>query len=69
MIYIFIYIENIHTLIWKPCTHTFSPAVISKMFKIRAVEAEKSTFRRELSFQRSECTAGFTVATFLCVVF
>ncbi len=27
------------------------------------IEAEKSTFRGELSFQRSECTAGFTVAT------
>jgi hypothetical protein len=28
-----------------------------------SVEAEKSTFRGELSFQRSECTAGLTVAT------
>jgi hypothetical protein len=27
------------------------------------MEAEKSTFQGELSFQRSECTAGLTVAT------
>ncbi len=27
------------------------------------MKAEKSTFRGELSFQRSECTAGLTVAT------
>ncbi len=33
------------------------------------LEAEKSTFRGELSFQRSECTAGLTVATIFCVVF
>jgi hypothetical protein len=25
------------------------------------------TFRGELSFQRSECTAGLTVATIFCV--
>jgi hypothetical protein len=32
-----------------------------------SMEAEKSTFQGELSFQRSECTAGLTVATsFLC---
>ncbi len=32
-----------------------------------SMEAEKSTFRGEPSFQRSECTAGFTEATtFLC---
>jgi hypothetical protein len=31
------------------------------------VEAEKLTFRRELSFQRSGCTAGLTVATIFCV--
>ncbi len=31
------------------------------------VEAKKSTFRGEPSFQRSECTAGLTVVTsFLC---
>jgi hypothetical protein len=28
--------ENIHRLIWKPCTHTFSPTVISKCLRIRA---------------------------------
>jgi hypothetical protein len=27
-----------------------------------SVEAEKSTFQGELAFQRSECTAGLTVA-------
>jgi hypothetical protein len=27
------------------------------------MEAEKLTFQGELSFQRSECTAGLTVAT------
>jgi hypothetical protein len=27
------------------------------------MEAEKSAFQEELSFQRSECTAGLTVAT------
>jgi hypothetical protein len=31
------------------------------------VEAEKLTFQEELSFQRSECTTGLTVATFFCV--
>jgi hypothetical protein len=31
------------------------------------VEAEKLTFRGELSFQRSECTAGLTVALIFCV--
>ncbi len=31
------------------------------------VEAEKLTFRGELPFQRSECTAGRTVATIFCV--
>jgi hypothetical protein len=30
------YIENISYLIWKPCTYTFSPAVISKCLRIRA---------------------------------
>jgi hypothetical protein len=30
------------------------------------VEAEKPTFRGKLSFQRSECTAGLTVATSFC---
>ncbi len=34
----------------------------ARIFK-HSVEAEKSTFRGELSFQRSECTAGLTVAT------
>ncbi len=33
------------------------------------LEAEKSTFRGELSFQRSECTAGLTVSTILCVFY
>jgi hypothetical protein len=33
------------------------------------VEAEKSTFLGELSFERSECTAGRTVATTFCVDF
>ncbi len=32
-----------------------------------AIEAEKSTFQGELSFQRSECTKGLTVATIFCV--
>ncbi len=34
------------------------------------MEAEKSTFHGELSFQSSECTAGLTVATviFMLVV-
>ncbi len=32
------------------------------------LEAEKSTFQGELSFQRSECTAGLTMATILCVL-
>jgi hypothetical protein len=31
------YIENILSLIWKPCTHTFSPAVVSKCFRIWAL--------------------------------
>jgi hypothetical protein len=30
------------------------------------MEAEKSTFQGELSFQRSECTAVLTVATTFC---
>ncbi len=34
--HIYIYIENIRRIIWKPCTHTFSPAVISKCLRIRA---------------------------------
>jgi hypothetical protein len=33
------------------------------------MEDEKSTFRGELSFQRSECTAGFTVATIFLLCF
>jgi hypothetical protein len=33
------------------------------------MEAEKSTFRGELSFQRSEYTAGFTVATSFVLCF
>jgi hypothetical protein len=33
------------------------------------MEAEKLTFRGELSFQRSECTAGFTVATIFVLCF
>ncbi len=33
------------------------------------LEAKKSTFRGGLSFQRSECTAGLTVATiFVCCI-
>jgi hypothetical protein len=31
--------------------------------------AEKSTFRGELSFQRSECTAGLTLATTFCAAY
>jgi hypothetical protein len=33
------------------------------------MEAEKSTFQGELSFQRSECTAGLTLATTFCVAY
>jgi hypothetical protein len=33
------------------------------------LEAEKSTFRGELTFQRLESTAGLTVATILCVLY
>jgi hypothetical protein len=33
------------------------------------MEAEKSTFRGELSFHRSECTVRFTVATIFVVCF
>ncbi len=32
------------------------------------VEAEKSTFQGELFFQRSECTAGLTVASLFGLV-
>ncbi len=32
------------------------------------LEAEKSTFQGVLSFQRSECTAGLTMDTILCVL-
>ncbi len=32
------------------------------------VGAEKSTFQGELSFQRSECTAGLTMASFFVLV-
>jgi hypothetical protein len=46
------------------CTlHMFSRARILK----HLLEAEKSTFQGELSFQRSECTAGLTVASFFVV--
>ncbi len=46
------------------CTlHMFSRARILK----HLVEAEKSTFQGELSFQRSECTAGLTVPSFFVV--
>ncbi len=34
-----------------------------------SMEAEKSTFHGELSFQRSECTAGFTVAKIFVLCF
>ncbi len=33
------------------------------------MEAEKSTFQGELSFQRSWCTSGLTVATIFVVCF
>jgi hypothetical protein len=33
------------------------------------MEAEKLTFPGELSFQRSQCTAGLTVATIFRVLF
>jgi hypothetical protein len=33
------------------------------------MEPEKSTFRGELSFQRSESTAGFTLATIVMLCF
>jgi hypothetical protein len=46
----------------------FQPSCHFKMFKIRDLEAEKLTFRGELSFQRLECTAGLTVATSFVVV-
>ncbi len=49
----------------KDSGHYLSRARILK----HIVEAEKSTFQRELSFQRSECTAGLTVATVFCVDF
>ncbi len=47
----------------------FSPARTRARILEHLLEAEKSTFRGELSFQRSECTAGLTVATTFCVVF
>ncbi len=40
----------------------FWPLVRARILK-HSMEAEKSTFQAELSFQRSECTAGLTVAT------
>jgi hypothetical protein len=45
--------------------------LMSNIYRVRilkhSMEAEKSTFEGELSFHRSECTAGLTVATnFLC---
>jgi hypothetical protein len=32
-------IENIRSHIWKPCPHTFSPAVLSKCLRIRALDS------------------------------
>ncbi len=34
------YIENILGLVREPCTHTFSPTVISKCLRIRAQSRE-----------------------------
>jgi hypothetical protein len=46
------------------CLQNLAKAQILK----HLVETEKSTFQGELSFQRSESTAGLTVATILCVL-
>jgi hypothetical protein len=61
------YIETLHS--------HFQPSFISKSFSgLRAqilkhlLEAEQSTLQGELSFQRSECTAGLTVASFFVLV-
>jgi hypothetical protein len=40
----------------------------ARIFK-HLMDAEKSTFRRELSFQRSKSKAGLTVATIFCALF
>jgi hypothetical protein len=41
--------------------HTVQPADVYRARILKhLVEAEKSTFRGELSFQRSECTSGLT---------
>ncbi len=46
-----------------------SPNVPRAQILTHLLEAEKSTFRGEPSFQRSECTAGLTATTILLLYF
>jgi hypothetical protein len=39
--------------------------ILARILK-HSVEAEKSTFQGELSFQRWECTAGLTLSATFC---
>jgi hypothetical protein len=50
------------------CVQLYSNSARARILK-HLLEAEKSTFQGEPSFQRSECTAGLTVATiFVCCI-
>ncbi len=58
--HIYIYIENIRRIIWKPCTHTFSLAVISKCLRIRAqVGVKKAELPEEESWMKARCKHMF----------
>ncbi len=50
------------------CTHRITMRIWARILK-HSMRAVKSTFRGELSFQRSECTAGLTVATSFCAAY
>ncbi len=52
----------------KSINHTTWNVFRARILK-HLLEAEKSTFRDELSFQRLECTAGYTVATILYALY
>jgi hypothetical protein len=58
---------------WPLLALTINKPVLNSLLGARIlkhlVEAKKLAFLGELSFQRSECTADLTVATFLCVDF
>jgi hypothetical protein len=70
--HIYIYIENIHRIIWKPCTHTFSPEpeFLNIYWRLKSRLFKESCLLKGQSGQQGSLWLHFCVCcilkTFLC---